>query len=100
MALILSIQVELLRNNTTNINNRELNIIVLTGELNHSINYSRGITHNWNYTYSYKASRQLLENSIIGIFIISSPSFASLFFLIILLISFILKLIFFPLKKQ
>lgn len=44
---------QLLRNNNSNINNRELNIIVLTGDLNHTINYTRGVTHSWDYTYTY-----------------------------------------------
>ena len=44
---------ELLRNNTTNASDREVNIIVLTGPLDHTINYSRRITHTWNYSYTY-----------------------------------------------
>ena len=44
---------ELLRNNSSNINDRELNIIVLTGDLDHTINYTRRVTHTWNYTYTY-----------------------------------------------
>ncbi len=44
---------ELLRNNTSNANDREVNIIVLTGPLDHTINYSRKVTHTWNYSYTY-----------------------------------------------
>ena len=44
---------ELLESNNANINDRELNIIVLTGNLDHTINYSRRVTHTWNYTYTY-----------------------------------------------
>ncbi len=44
---------DLLRSRATNINDRELNIIVLTGDLNHSMNYTRPVTHTWNYTYEY-----------------------------------------------
>ncbi len=44
---------QLLRNNAINVNDRELNIIVLTGNMDHTINYSRSVTHNWNYSYTY-----------------------------------------------
>ncbi len=44
---------ELLRNNNSNVDDRELNIIVLTGPLDHTINYSRRVTHTWNYSYTY-----------------------------------------------
>ena len=45
---------ELLRNNNSNATDRELNIIVLTGPLDHSINYTRTVTHNWRYSYTYQ----------------------------------------------
>ena len=44
---------ELLRTNNANTADRELNIIVLTGPLDHSINYTRTVTHTWNYSYTY-----------------------------------------------
>ena len=44
---------ELLRTNNSNTADRELNIIVLTGPLDHSINYTRRVTHTWNYSYTY-----------------------------------------------
>ena len=44
---------ELLRTNSTNTSDRELNIIVLTGPLDHTIDYSRTVTHTWSYTYDY-----------------------------------------------
>ena len=44
---------ELLRTNSSNTSDREVNIIVLTGPLDHSINYTRPVTHTWNYTYTY-----------------------------------------------
>lgn len=44
---------ELLRARATDEDDRELNIIVLTGDLNHSLNYTRPVTHTWDYTYEY-----------------------------------------------
>ena len=52
---------ELLRNNTTNADDREVNIIVLTGPLDHTINYSRRITHTWNYSYTYHDNTTFTE---------------------------------------
>ena len=43
---------ELLRTNNQT-TDRELNIIVLTGPLDHTINYTRRVTHIWNYSYTY-----------------------------------------------
>ncbi len=50
---------ELLRNRTNNINNRELNIIVLTGDISNSINFSNSINQTYrsiNTTYTETTS--------------------------------------------
>ena len=54
---------ELLRQRSSNINDRELNIIVLTGDLDHSINYTRPVTHTWSYTYDYTDNETFTEGT-------------------------------------
>ena len=46
---------QLLESHTSDSNNRELNIIVLAGNVNYAINYSQGITQSYNsVTYTYE----------------------------------------------
>ena len=52
---------ELLRTNNSHTSDRELNIIVLSGPLNHTINYTRRVTHTWNYSYTYTDNTSFVD---------------------------------------
>lgn len=53
---------ELLKSRTSDNNNREINIVVLTGDLNHSINYTIPVTHTYDTTINYSDKLEFTNN--------------------------------------
>ena len=66
----------LLQNNSTDINDRERNIIVLIGDLSMSPNYSRSITHTYNITVNYNDKTTFDNNPHIIEYMVGNTRYA------------------------